>query len=67
MDRVTESRTAGRGCYKVSLSPDNGIKHSWIMTDGLEFCSLSKNHLKGADGGVTPDTYLAFVIIEAIA
>lgn len=29
--------------------------------------SLSKNHVKGASGGITPDTYVAFVIIECLA
>ena len=29
--------------------------------------SLSKNHEKGASGGISPDTYIAFVIIECIA
>jgi hypothetical protein len=31
------------------------------------FCSLSKNYQKGVEGGVTPDTYIAFLIIECIA
>lgn len=29
--------------------------------------SLSKNHVKGVNGGVTPDTYIAFLIIECMA
>ncbi|OAL00668.1 MFS general substrate transporter [Phaeosphaeriaceae sp. SRC1lsM3a] len=29
--------------------------------------NLSKNHVKGAVGGVTPDTYIAFLIIECMA
>lgn len=29
--------------------------------------SLSKNHVKGTTGGVTPDTYVAFLIIECMA
>jgi len=29
--------------------------------------SLSKNHVKGVTGGVTPDTYIAFLIIECMA
>jgi hypothetical protein len=29
--------------------------------------SLSKNHAKGVTGGVTPDTYVAFLIIECLA
>jgi hypothetical protein len=28
---------------------------------------LSKNHVKGVEGGVTPDTYVAFLIIECLA
>jgi hypothetical protein len=28
---------------------------------------LSKNHVKGVTGGVTPDTYVAFLIIECLA
>ena len=33
----------------------------------LTLVSLSKNHVKGANGGVTPDTYIAFLIIECLA
>lgn len=33
----------------------------------LTLSSLSKNHVKGAVGGVTPDTYIAFLIIECMA
>lgn len=29
--------------------------------------NLSKNHVKGVAGGVTPDTYIAFLIIESLA
>lgn len=29
--------------------------------------NLAKNHEKGASGGVTPDTYIAFLIIESLA
>ncbi|GLI82052.1 hypothetical protein PoHVEF18_010452 [Penicillium ochrochloron] len=44
----------------------------WIVSRNLGqlvggAINLSKNHVKGADGGVTPDTYLAFIIIECIA
>ncbi|KAJ5232589.1 hypothetical protein N7468_005545 [Penicillium chermesinum] len=44
----------------------------WIVSRNLGqlvggAMNLAKNHKKGADGGVTPDTYLAFVIIECIA
>lgn len=28
---------------------------------------MSKNHRKGVTGGVTPDTYVAFLIIESLA
>jgi hypothetical protein len=28
---------------------------------------LSKNYVKGVNGGVTPDTYVAFMIIECLA
>lgn len=28
---------------------------------------MSKNHIAGQEGGVTPDTYIAFLIIEALA
>ena len=28
---------------------------------------MSKNHVKGVNGGVTPDTYVAFLIIECMA
>lgn len=33
----------------------------------VDWYSLSKNHKKGAVGGVTPDTYVAFLIIECMA
>ncbi|KAL4953256.1 major facilitator superfamily domain-containing protein [Aspergillus filifer] len=44
----------------------------WIVSRNLGqlvggAINLSKNHLKGADGGITPDTYIAFVIIECLA
>lgn len=29
--------------------------------------SLAKNNEKGVEGGISPDTYLAFVIIESLA
>lgn len=37
------------------------------LSNDLALSSLSENHVKGANGGVTPDTYIAFVIIECIA
>ncbi|KAE8162631.1 major facilitator superfamily domain-containing protein [Aspergillus tamarii] len=44
----------------------------WIVSRNLGqlvggAINLAKNHEKGADGGVTPDTFIAFVIIECIA
>ncbi|KAJ5747462.1 uncharacterized protein N7511_009158 [Penicillium nucicola] len=44
----------------------------WIVSRNLGqlvggAINLSKNHEKGVDGGVSPDTYLAFVIIESLA
>ncbi|KAF7586297.1 hypothetical protein BBP40_009153 [Aspergillus hancockii] len=44
----------------------------WIVSRNLGqlvggAINLSKNHEKGADGGVTPETFIAFVIIECIA
>jgi hypothetical protein len=29
--------------------------------------SLAKNHEKGVDGGVTPDTYIVFIVIQCLA
>lgn len=37
-----------------------------VLTDAFTL-SLAKNHVKGVSGGVTPDTYIAFVIIECMA
>ncbi|OTB02562.1 hypothetical protein M426DRAFT_322496 [Hypoxylon sp. CI-4A] len=44
----------------------------WIVSRNLGqlvggAINLSKNHIKGANGGVTADTYIAFVIIESLA
>ncbi|KAJ5202096.1 uncharacterized protein N7498_006759 [Penicillium cinerascens] len=44
----------------------------WIVSRNLGqlvggAINLSKNHEKGVDGGVSPNTYIAFVIIECIA
>ncbi|KAL5120642.1 hypothetical protein ACEQ8H_001390 [Pleosporales sp. CAS-2024a] len=44
----------------------------WIVSRNLGqlvggAINLSKNHLKGVEGGVTPETYIAFVIIECMA
>lgn len=33
----------------------------------LTITSLSKNHIAGVEGGVSPDTYVAFIIIECMA
>jgi MFS family permease len=32
-----------------------------------DLCSLAKNHEKGVDGGVTPDTYIVFIVIQCLA
>ncbi|KAG8162929.1 hypothetical protein KVR01_007407 [Diaporthe batatas] len=42
------------------------ILASFLNGTGTGFC-LAKNHVKGVEGGVTPDTYIAFVIIECLA
>jgi hypothetical protein len=49
----------------LSEVPSSMFPISWHVpnTD----VSLSKNHVKGAVGGVTPDTYIAFLIIECMA
>ncbi|KAL4886623.1 major facilitator superfamily domain-containing protein [Aspergillus karnatakaensis] len=44
----------------------------WIVSRNLGqlvggAINLAKNHQPGADGGVTPDTFVAFVVIECIA
>ncbi|PYH45927.1 MFS general substrate transporter [Aspergillus saccharolyticus JOP 1030-1] len=44
----------------------------WIVSRNLGqlvggAINLAKNHQDGVDGGVTPDTFIAFVIIECIA
>jgi hypothetical protein len=52
--------TCGRG-NQVS------IRVLGIKVDGLTPRSLSKNHVKGAVDGVSPDTYIAFLIIECMA
>ncbi|KAL4929744.1 major facilitator superfamily domain-containing protein [Aspergillus undulatus] len=44
----------------------------WIVSRNLGqlvggAINLSKNHVEGAEGGITPDTYIAFVIIECLA
>ncbi|KAJ5120982.1 uncharacterized protein N7515_008943 [Penicillium bovifimosum] len=44
----------------------------WIVSRNLGqlvggAINLSKNHEKGVSGGVSPDTYIAFVIIECLA
>ncbi|THY70220.1 MFS general substrate transporter [Aureobasidium pullulans] len=72
----------GTGCWYVaesgtimSLAP-SGARGKylafWIVARNLGqlvggAINLSKNHLKGADAGVTPDTYIAFLIIECLA
>ncbi|WWC66075.1 uncharacterized protein I303_108697 [Kwoniella dejecticola CBS 10117] len=44
----------------------------WIVSRNLGqliggAINLSKNHIKGQEGGVTPDTYIIFLIIECLA
>ncbi|KAI1767954.1 MFS general substrate transporter [Hypoxylon sp. FL1150] len=72
----------GSGCWYVaesgsimSLAP-SGARGKylalWIVARNLGqlvggAINLSKNHVKGAAGGVTPDTYIAFLIIESLA
>ncbi|KAI2620933.1 MFS general substrate transporter [Hypomontagnella submonticulosa] len=72
----------GSGCWYVaesgsimSLAP-SGARGKylalWIVARNLGqlvggAINLSKNHVKGAVGGVTPDTYIAFLIIESLA
>ncbi|EYE97114.1 MFS general substrate transporter [Aspergillus ruber CBS 135680] len=72
----------GTGCWYVAeagaimtLAP-TGARGKylalWIVARNLGqlvggAINLSKNHVKGASASVTPDTYIAFVIIECIA
>ncbi|CAI6294118.1 unnamed protein product [Periconia digitata] len=72
----------GTGCWYVaesgsimSLAP-SGARGKylalWIVARNLGqlvggAINLSKNHEKGVTGGVTPDTYVAFLIIECLA
>jgi hypothetical protein len=43
-----------------------GISISQTMVD-KQSRSLSKNHIAGVEGGVTPSTYIAFIAIECMA
>jgi MFS family permease len=72
----------GTGCWYVaesgsimSLAP-SGARGKylalWIVSRNLGqlvggAINLAKNHQMGASGGVTPDTYIAFLIIESMA
>ncbi|OWZ59525.1 hypothetical protein LQV05_004386 [Cryptococcus neoformans] len=72
----------GTGCWYVaeagtimSISP-TGARGKylalWIVSRNLGQLigggiNLSKNHIAGVEGGVTPDTYVAFLIIESLA
>ncbi|KAH7126004.1 major facilitator superfamily domain-containing protein [Dactylonectria macrodidyma] len=72
----------GTGCWYVAeagavmtLAP-SGARGKylalWIVSRNLGqlvggAINLSKNHEKGVSGGVTPDTYIAFMIIECMA
>ncbi|KAJ4412255.1 hypothetical protein N0V91_000724 [Didymella pomorum] len=59
----------------MSLAPSNSrgkYLALWIVARNLGqlvggAINLSKNHVKGVSGGVTPDTYIAFLIIECMA
>ncbi|TLD27976.1 transmembrane transport [Venturia nashicola] len=59
----------------MSLSPSQSrgkYLAFWIVSRNLGqlvggAINLSKNHLKGVSGGVTPNTYIAFIIIESMA
>ncbi|KAF1355609.1 MFS general substrate transporter [Lizonia empirigonia] len=59
----------------MSLAPANSRSKYlalWIVARNLgqlvgRAINLSKNHVKGVSGGVTPDTYVAFLIIECMA
>ncbi|KAH9886895.1 MFS general substrate transporter [Xylariomycetidae sp. FL2044] len=72
----------GTGCWYVaesgtimSLAPSGSrgkYLALWIVARNLGqlvggAINLSKNHIKGVTGGVTPDTYVAFLIIECLA
>ncbi|KAI1396451.1 MFS general substrate transporter [Hypoxylon fuscum] len=72
----------GSGCWYVaesgsimSLAPSGSrgkYLALWIVARNLGqlvggAINLSKNHIKGVTGGVTPDTYIAFLIIESLA
>ncbi|WWC89134.1 uncharacterized protein L201_004052 [Kwoniella dendrophila CBS 6074] len=72
----------GTGCWYVaesgtimSIAP-SGARGKylalWIVSRNLGqliggAINLSKNHIKGQKGGITPDTYIAFLIIECLA
>ncbi|KAI8956636.1 MFS general substrate transporter [Daldinia sp. FL1419] len=72
----------GSGCWYVaesgsimSLAPSSArgkYLALWIVARNFGqlvggAINLSKNHAKGVVGGVTPDTYIAFLIIESLA
>ncbi|KAL2135309.1 hypothetical protein VTI74DRAFT_9077 [Chaetomium olivicolor] len=73
---------AGTGCWYVaeagaimSLAP-SGARGKylalWIVSRNLGqlvggAINLAKNHEKGVEGGVTPDTYVVFIIIQCLA
>ncbi|KAK4234383.1 major facilitator superfamily domain-containing protein [Achaetomium macrosporum] len=72
----------GTGCWYVaeagaimSLAP-SGARGKylalWIVSRNLGqlvggAINLAKNHEKGVDGGVTPDTYIVFIVIQCLA
>lgn len=67
LDCVAKPRTASRRCNQVSLRPLQRFPSLGFPPANFGLHSLSKNHQKGVEGGVTPDTYVAFLIIECIA
>lgn len=74
LDRFAEPGPAGWGWHQVSRHLTHSVVQSFqcrlydvILTTTPLTISLAKNHTKGGSGGVTPDTYIAFLIIECMA
>ena len=53
------------------LEGENPCPRFGVWEDYADICnpasSLARNHEKGVIGGVTPETYIAFLIIECLA
>ena len=62
LDRCAQLGTARWRRNQVSISSSKEG-----LSGNANLGSLSKNHEKGVVGGVTPDTYIAFLIIECMA